>query len=417
VPLDKASIELIRERTRVEAEAAQAAQAAEAAAQAERSRNSVSAVAWDWLTGKRRRDSGEDAEPAAPADLAQAEAGAEGGRKPKTGAQLIREKLGEAPEPVRPDRARNRVAAVAWDWLTGGRLRDSGEVAEADALADLPQAGGRKLKTGAELIREKLSSSGARAPAVRARNEAVAAVWGWLARRLRDTVHIAQRAAAGWTPRMSAVAAAIIIPALAVVAAVRIDPWAGGGCPGTVGKGADCSRYGVVGRTYSALALMNVDRELDHAQWAPAKADLDLILLIRPNFAVALDARGEAEAGLGDSTAALADYDRALALAPDDLTTRAKRGQLRQSLGKTEQAAADFAFVYHADPSTPRWVETAAFVRRIDHSTAPPKVHKPPKRRRRPTVEAAPPPEPAVQTEPPGPPAEQPPPTEPSAEP
>ena len=145
---------------------------------------------------------------------------------------------------------------------------------------------------------------------------------------------------------------------------------------------------------------MNVDRELDGSRWASAEAHLKSILTIRPNFADAIDARGDAEAGLGDTTAALSDYDRALKLAPD-LTTRAKRGQLYQKLGKTAQAAADFAFVYHADPSTPRWADVVASVRRIDHSTAPPKVHKHPKRRRRPSIDAAPPPEPSPPTDPP----------------
>jgi tetratricopeptide (TPR) repeat protein len=182
---------------------------------------------------------------------------------------------------------------------------------------------------------------------------------------------------------MLAVAAAIAIAAMAVIAAARFDPWAGEGCPKAVDQGADCARYGIAGRTFSDLALLNVDRDLDNRQWASAKADLKPILLIRPNDAVALDARGEAEAALGDKTAALADFDRALTLAPDDLTTRAKRGQLYQSSGKTKQAAADFAFIYHADPSSSRWTEVAAFVRRIDHSTPSSKAHGRPSRRHR----------------------------------
>jgi tetratricopeptide (TPR) repeat protein len=381
VPLDKATIELIRERTRVEAEAAEAAEAA--AAEADRPRNTVAAIARGWLTLGRLKGAGEAAEAAPP--QVEAATGAEGPRKPRTGAELIRE-----------------------------NLSGSGDRASPAAAADLPQveaaAGAevrRKPRTGAELIRANLSNAAYRAPADRPRNMVVEAAWGWLKRRLRDTGHCMRRVAASWTWRKSAVAAAIIVPVLAVFSAVRFDPWAGDGCPTAVNKGADCSRYGVVGRTYSALALLNVDRELDKSQWAPAKADLDLILLIRPNFAVALDARGEAEAGLGDKTASLADYDRALTLAPDDLTTRAKRGQLEQSMGETEQAAADFAVIYHADQSTPRWAGVVAFVRRIDQSTAPPKVHKPPKRRHRPSVDAASPPVQAPQSEPPAPPPEQ----------
>src|SRR6185312_13088576 len=119
-------------------------------------------------------------------------------------------------------------------------------------------------------------------------------------------------AAQGRKGRLTAAAAAIAISALAVFSAVRFDPWAGEGCPRSVAQGADCARYGIAGRTYSALALLNVDRDLDHAQWASAKAGLEPILRIRPNFAVAIDARGEAEAALGDTTAALADYGRAL---------------------------------------------------------------------------------------------------------
>jgi tetratricopeptide (TPR) repeat protein len=196
---------------------------------------------------------------------------------------------------------------------------------------------------------------------------------------------------------MPTVAAAIAVPALVVGLAAVFDPLAAEGCPGALDRGADCSRFGLAGRTYSALALLNVDRQLDGAQWAAAKAGLERILAIRPNFVAAIEARGEADAGLGDKAAALADYDRALKLAPDDLATRGKRGELYQSLGKTAQAAADFAFVYHADPSTPRWADVIAYVRRIDHSTEPPKVHKHPKRRRRPDADAAPPPDPSPQ--------------------
>jgi tetratricopeptide (TPR) repeat protein len=150
------------------------------------------------------------------------------------------------------------------------------------------------------------------------------------------------------------------------------------------------------------LALLNVDRELDNAQWTSAKADLERILRIRPNFAVALEARGEAETALRDTTAALADFDRAVTLDPDELATRARRGQLYQSLGKTKQAAADFAFIYQAGQSIPRWAGVVAFVRRIDHSSAPTKVHKRPKRRHQTDADAAPPPAPEAspQTEP-----------------
>jgi tetratricopeptide (TPR) repeat protein len=185
---------------------------------------------------------------------------------------------------------------------------------------------------------------------------------------------------------------------------VRFDPWAGAGCPGAIDRGADCARFGVAGRTWSALALLTVDRDLDQAQWTAAKAGIEPILRVRPNFAAALDARGEAEAALGDKAAALADYGRALALAPDDLTTRAKRGQLYQSLGRTKEAAADFALVYHADASAYRRAEVLAFVQRIDHSTPSPKSHKRPKHRREaPAVDAAPPPpEPPPTTSAPG---------------
>jgi tetratricopeptide (TPR) repeat protein len=244
-------------------------------------------------------------------------------------------------------------------------------------------AGARRAKSSAELIGEQLSGSGARARA------AAPVRWG----------------------RIAAGAAAIIVPALAVISAVRFDPWAGDGCPKAVDKGADCSRYGVAGRTFSALALLKVDRELDSSHWASAKTDLEPILRIRPNFAAALDARGEAEAGLGDTTAALADYGRVLTLTPDDLTTRAKRGQLYQSLGRTGEAAADFALIYHADPSTPRRDSVVAYVQSIDHSTPRPKaVAKPPKRKHRQSVDAGPAPEPSP------PPAEQPPQTSPSGE-
>jgi regulator of sirC expression with transglutaminase-like and TPR domain len=157
----------------------------------------------------------------------------------------------------------------------------------------------------------------------------------------------------------------------------------------------------MAGRAFSALALMNVNRSLDSAQWASAKADLKPILAIRPNFVAAIDDHGEAEVGLGHGAAALADYDRALKLAPNDLMTRALRGQLYQQLGKTGQAAADFAAVYHADQATPGAADVTAFVKRIDHSRAPSKAPKRPVRRHRPRVEAEPPPEQAPQTEPP----------------
>ena len=79
---------------------------------------------------------------------------------------------------------------------------------------------------------------------------------------------------------MLPVAAAITISALAVVAAVSFDPWAGKGCPKAVDQDADCARYGIAGRTYSNLVLLKVDKELEGSQWASAKADLKSILLI-----------------------------------------------------------------------------------------------------------------------------------------
>jgi hypothetical protein len=225
---------------------------------------------------------------------------------------------------------------------------------------------------------------------------------------------LARPAPTGWWKHTAAAAAAVTIAVLAVNAAVRFDPWAGDGCPAAVIKGADCSRLGISGRTYSDVALLNVDRELDHSQWSSAKADLEPILFVRPNFEVALSARGEAEAGLGETTAALADYGRALTLAPDDLTTRAKRGQLYQSLGQTGPAAADFALIYQADKSAPHRDQMVAFVRGIDHSTAPPAVHKHSKRRHTPKVDASPAPEQPTQSEPAAPLPEPPPQAEPS---
>jgi len=378
VSLDKATIELIRERTRADAEAAEAA---EAAAQADRSQKKGVAAAWGRLTRGRTRNSGERAPPAAPVAAPEFEvtAGAEVRRKPKSSAQLIHE-----------------------------RLRDSGEGAEAAAFPSHVEGaagGGLKPKSGAQLIRERLSNSGERAPVERSRNKVVAAAWGGLTRAAKAGAQligglVSYCAAPGRRERIGAAAATITILALAVFAAVRFDPWAGEGCPTAADRGADCSRYGVAGRTFSELALMNVDRELDKSQWASAKYDLQPILLIRPNFAVALSARGEAETGLRDTTAALADFDRALKLAPNDLATRAKRGQLYQSLGKTSQAVADFSFIYSADQSTPHWAGVVEFVRRIDHSTAPPKVHKHPKRRHEPSADAGPPPEQSPQAEP-----------------
>jgi len=288
--------------------------------------------------------------------------------------------------------------------------------------------GGRMLADArTELIREKNSNSGDRAPpaALAAPPQAaaphVAVAAGAGARRktgaelisgLPDSVHRARLAAPRRKGRLPAVAATIAIPALAVIAAVRFDPWAGEGCPIAVDRGADCARYGVAGRTYSEFALMNVDRELDNSQWASAKADLKQILLLRPNFAVALDARGEAEAALHDTAAALADFDRALTLAPDDLTTRAKRGQLYQSLGMTAQAAADFAFIHHADQSTPNWAVADAYVSKIDHSTAPTKVFKPSKRKKLRSADAGPTAGQSPQTQDAGPPLQQSPQTE-----
>src|SRR5262249_45761456 len=157
--------------------------------------------------------------------------------------------------------------------------------------------------------------------------------------------------------------------------------------------------------TYSAFALLHVDQELDQSQWASARVHLGPILRIRPNFTLALSARGQAEAGLGDTTAALADYDRVLTRAPDYLPTRGARGELYQSPAKTKRAAPDSAFVYNAAPSSHKWAEVVALVRQIDHSTPPPpKAHKhPSKRRHEPSADAAPPPESSPE------PAEQPP--------
>jgi tetratricopeptide (TPR) repeat protein len=196
------------------------------------------------------------------------------------------------------------------------------------------------------------------------------------------------------------VAAAVF--AAAIVSTTLFDPLADKACPQAVDHGADCARYGVAGRVYSELLLLKVDGELGKAEWAAAKADLTSLLQVRPNFTFALADRGDAEAGLGATAAALADYDRVLTRSPDDLRTRARRGQVYQSLGKTKQAAADFAFVYHADASAERRDEVVAFVRQIDHSTSPAKVHKAPKRPHRPSADAAQPAEPSPQTEPPG---------------
>jgi tetratricopeptide (TPR) repeat protein len=199
---------------------------------------------------------------------------------------------------------------------------------------------------------------------------------------------------------VAAAAVIILIPALVVLAAVSFDPWAVEGCPRAADQGADCLRYGMAGRAYIALTLSKVDGELQSGEWTAAQANLKSILALRPNDAAAIDARGQAEAGLGDTAAALSDYDRALKLGPDDLEIHSRRGQLYQSLGKTEQAAADFAVIYHADRSTPGQAGLAALIREVDHSTTPPKAHKPAKRRRQPSEDAAPPPEKAPETEP-----------------
>ena len=348
MPLNKASIDLIRERVRAEAEAAEAAEEAEAAAQAERPRDKVGAAARGWLvlaqaTLERLRERPSnleaDAEPAAPAA--------------QTSIERLRERIanfGDRAEPAPPQAPPwFKMVARAWGWIKAAAAR-------------------------AELISRRLSNPGPDAkPAAPARPPRVEAAAG----------------ARGW--RIPAVAALFPIPALVVIVGMLVDPWAGKGCPDAVDKGADCSRFGVAGRTYSALALLHVNQELDNAQWASARADLEPILFVRPNFTLAISDRGLAEAGLGDATAALADYDRVLTRAPDYLPTRAGRGQLYQSLGKTKQAAADFAFIYHAAPSTDRWAEVVAFVRQIDHSTPSPKAAKhPAKRRHRPSVDTAP---------------------------
>jgi tetratricopeptide (TPR) repeat protein len=362
MPLNKASIDLIRERIRAEAEAAEAGEEAEAAAQAERPRDTVVSAARGWLERLRERPShsGEEAEAAAPAA--------------QTSIERLRERIanfGDRTEPAAPDnRPLFKAVVRTWGWIEAVAART-------------------------ELIIERLSAPRPRAePAAPVERPRLAAAAG----------------GSGW--RMLAVAAACTIPALAVIAAVLVDPWAGKGCPDAVDQGADCSHYGVAGRTYSALALVNVVKELENHQWAAARADLKPILRVRPNFALAIGDRGEAEAGLGDPAAARVDYDRALTLAPYYLPTRARRGQLYQSLGKTKEAAADFAFIYHAAPSTHKWAEVVAIVRQIDHSTPSPKDHEHPKskHRRRPTVDAAPPPEPSP------PPSEQSPQTSPSGE-
>ncbi|MGZ5952965.1 MAG: tetratricopeptide repeat protein [Caulobacteraceae bacterium] len=262
-----------------------------------------------------------------------------------------------------------------------------------------------------ELVRERLSNAkDGPPPAAPPPVEAPAAAVEWRksakagVERINEQLHKSgRRARPGRSGRILAAATAIAIPALAVLAAACFDPLAPEGCPAAVDRGLDCARYGAAGRLYSAMALLKVQKDLDSARWASAKAALKPILAIRPNFSDALDDRGQAEAGLGDTTAALADYDRALTLAPGDLAARAKRGELYQSLGKTGRAAADFAVVYHTDPSTPGWADVAAFVRGIDHSTPPPVVHKHPKHRRRPSADAA---TPAGQSPPSNPPAE-----------
>jgi hypothetical protein len=327
------------------AEAARAAEAEAARAEAAKAAKAEAAKA-KAAKAKAAKAAKAEAAKAAKAEAAKAEA-------------AKAEKAVKAPTPV-DGRPRAKVVARAWG---------------------LPKT----AKARPELIRERLPNSG---------NRASPASTGGERRRgqLSNSGDQARGAARGSKGRMAAVAVAITIPALLAVAAASFDPWAPEGCPGAADRGADCARYGLAGRTYGDLALLNVDRELDKSQWASAKADLQRILLIRPNFAVALEARGEAEAALHDTTAALADYNRVLTLAPDDLATRAKRGELYQSLGKTEQAVADFAFIYHADQSAPGSADVVAFVRRIDHSTVPPKVvHKPLKRRRQPNAEDAPP--------------------------
>ncbi len=253
-----------------------------------------------------------------------------------------------------------------------------------------PEFWKRPAKAHAALVHERLTGSGDRArppaPAVPPPVEAAAS------HRSRRAKTISSAGA----KRLLAVTAAITLTALAIMATVVFDPWASKDCPKAADQGADCVRFGLAGRTYSALALVKVVKELESSQWAPALGDLKPILRIRPNYALALGDRGEAEAELGYKTAALADYDRALTLAPHYLPTRAQRGQLYQSMGKTKEAAADFAFIYHVDPSTYRWAEVIAFVRRIDHSTPAPKVHRRPKHRQpAPSVDAAPP---SVQT-------------------
>lgn len=72
-----------------------------------------------------------------------------------------------------------------------------------------------------------------------------------------------------------------------------------------------------------------------------ALADADRALELRPNYAAALDTRGNAYMGKGDLVRAKADFDRAVKLAPNDPEMYKSRAILYRKTGKTALAQLD----------------------------------------------------------------------------
>lgn len=150
------------------------------------------------------------------------------------------------------------------------------------------------------------------------------------------------------------------------IAAVFIDPYAPPGCPSSAAMGRDCTRFGYLGRFYSAYLQ-------DRANKAPTPrktlTEVDQAIALRPNFVFAFNTRGIAYAAMGKPDEALRAFDRALELAPNYVGARANRALLYQQIGRSRDAARDFRAVYMSPPDSHRRAEVVEFAHAVDHTT------------------------------------------------
>ncbi len=142
----------------------------------------------------------------------------------------------------------------------------------------------------------------------------------------------------------------------AVGVGLVFDPLQGKTCP-VYGAGApsdDCESYGVVGRLYSGLLVVDANKRLDRAdpaESARALKGLEKAIAVRPQFVYAYNSLGLAHAQLNDKAKALAAFDRALALQPAYVHGLLNRARLLEELGQRQRALADLRAVLAQDPN------------------------------------------------------------------